>query len=71
MYIPCGFSNVNRIDIRVSGLYLQQNSNKQHAVLVTHLPMILHDVKVVMMSPVIVGTSTEMLVPGAPIRSCQ
>jgi hypothetical protein len=71
MYIPCGFSNVNRFNIRVSDLYLQQNSNKQHGVLVTHLPMILHDVKVVMMSPVIVCSSTEMLVHGAPIRSCQ
>jgi hypothetical protein len=50
---------------------MQQNSNKQHDVLVTHLPMILHDVKVVMMSPVIVCPSTEMLVPGTPIRSCQ
>ena len=71
MYILCGFSNVNRFNISVSDLYLQQNSNKQHGVLVTHLPMILHDVKVVMMCPMIVCPSTEMLVHGAPIRSCQ
>jgi hypothetical protein len=37
---------------------------------VIHLPMILHDVKVLMVACVIVRPPAEMIVPGAPTRSC-